>query len=76
MKPFIIKRNAAILLASALGATAQAQTSLFTTTDDFVGSSDASFVSTPTSTFDVDGSTINGLGNTTAPGATGTAQVR
>jgi hypothetical protein len=58
---------AAILMQSA-----SAQTSLFTTTGDFASGS-GSIIVAPTTSVDYDGSTINGLGNTTAPGGAGTA---
>jgi len=51
---------------------APAQT-LFTTENDFTGWSGTGFTATSTSSVDLDGGTINGLGNTTAAGATGTA---
>jgi hypothetical protein len=53
--------------------TASAQTTtLLTTTNDFLSSSSSEFIALPNSDADLDGSGINGLGNTTAPGAAGT----
>ena len=47
--------------------------SLFTTTSDFAGfTSDANFTIAPVTT-SLDGSSINGIGNASAPGATGTS---
>jgi len=53
------------------GALAQ---SLFTTANDFSGwtADGTTFTVASTSATDLDGATVNGLGNTTAPGATGT----
>jgi hypothetical protein len=49
-------------------------TILFTTENDWTGWSGGWFgyTMTPVTTFDYDGVTVNGLGNTSAPGATGT----
>lgn len=53
---------------------ANAQTSLFTTYDDFSAFS-AGWGAAPSAvnTFSTDASTINGIGNLTAPGAAGTS---
>jgi hypothetical protein len=58
-----------VLSAASLTASAQV---LFTTQNDFAGWNGGGVVG-PVATPDADGSTINGLGNTTAPGGTGTA---
>ena len=62
------------MLAIALQPAANAQTSLFTTYDDWSqwSASSGSTVSADNA-FSTDASTINGIGNTTAPGATGTS---
>jgi len=53
---------------------ANAQTSLFTTYDDWSQwTANAGTTVTPDNTFSTDTSTVNGLGNTTAPGAAGTS---
>lgn len=46
--------------------------SLFTTSNDFVASASSQFMVAPTSAVDLDGATINGLGNTNAAGLPGT----
>ena len=46
--------------------------SLFTTTNDFVGWSSSSLTATPTASVDLDGASVNGLGNTVDPGSAGT----
>jgi hypothetical protein len=46
---------------------------VFTTQEDFTGWTGANFIFQPVSSPDFDGSSTNGIGNTTAPGATGTA---
>lgn len=75
------KHSACLALAvvGALAASSYAQV-LFTTQDDFAGWQDNTtnpsnqhFVGTPVASPDSDGSNVNGLGNTTASGATGTA---
>jgi PEP-CTERM motif len=62
------------LTALALGVgTAKANTELFTTQDDFSQwSNTGNFTTAASGAFDSDGSSTNGLGNSSAPGATGT----
>jgi len=62
------------MLAIALQPAANAQTSLFTTYDDWSQWSAANGTTVSAdNTWSADASTINGLGNSTAPGATGTS---
>jgi len=67
------------LLLASLGAglilarSAAAQSVLFTTADDFTGWSGGGFTDTASTATDLDGSSVNGLGNPSAAGATGTA---
>lgn len=64
------------MCAVALQPAANAQSSLYTTYNDFSGASDAGWGGgTPTavSSFSTDASTVNGLGNSTSPGGAGTS---
>lgn len=62
------------MLAFALPLAANAQTSLFTTYDDFSQwSANGGSTVSADNTWSADASTNNGLGNTTAPGAAGTS---
>jgi hypothetical protein len=62
------------ILAAGLYNAADAQTTLFTTTNDFsLWTSDNGDTVSVDSTWSADSSTINGAGNTTAPGGSGTS---
>jgi hypothetical protein len=71
----ISKAAMTVAISASLYGFASAQTvSLFTTQDDFAGwASNSSFSTAVGTAGDTDDSTINGLGNTTNPGGTGTA---
>ena len=71
MKQFITKSKTVILLAAVLGSTAQVQSALFTTANDFAQFNSGAGV-TSTAYYSVN-SIVNGIGNNGNPGGTGTA---
>jgi hypothetical protein len=73
MKHWLIRSLVGAIILTGLSPAVLGQTVLFTTMDDFTGWAGTGFSLSPVTSPDLDGATVNGLGNTTSAGSPGTA---